>query len=152
MSATVASQSAPRPNADAPTSYLTVTSGWRSWAFTLDHKRIGIMYLIAVLGSFLLGGIMALILRAELVTPKRLFMSEEVYNHMFTLHGAVMTFLFIIPSIPAALGNFLLPIMLGAKDLAFPRLNLASFYLWVVGAIFFLLSIVLDGLDTGWTF
>jgi len=152
MSATVASQSASHPQADAPTNYLTVTRGWRSWAYTLDHKRIGVMYLVAVLSSFLLGGIMALILRMELVTPKKLFLSEDLYNHMFTLHGAVMTFLFIIPSIPAALGNFLLPIMLGAKDLAFPRLNLASFYLWVVGAIFFLLAILLGGLDTGWTF
>ncbi len=152
MSATVATQSAPHPQADAPTNYLTVTRGWRSWAFTLDHKRIGVMYLVAVLSAFLLGGIMALILRMELVTPTRLFLSEDLYNHMFTLHGAVMTFLFIIPSIPAALGNFLLPIMLGAKDLAFPRLNLASFYLWVAGAIFFLLAIVLGGLDTGWTF
>jgi cytochrome c oxidase subunit 1 len=110
------------------------------------------MYLAAILTSFLLGGVMAMLIRLELLTPGKLFLSEDAYNHMFTLHGAVMTFLFLIPSIPAALGNFMLPVMLGVKDVAFPRLNLASFYLWVVGAIFFLLAIILGGLDTGWTF
>ncbi|MEW4528463.1 cytochrome c oxidase subunit I [Maioricimonas sp. JC845] len=132
--------------------YLECAHGWKSWAFTLDHKRIGVMYLVAILASFLLGGVMALVLRAELFTPNKLFLSEDMYNQMFTLHGAVMTFLFLIPSIPAALGNFILPVMLGVKDVAFPRMNLASFYLWVFGAIFFLLAILLGGLDTGWTF
>ncbi|MFG0334307.1 MAG: cytochrome c oxidase subunit I [Maioricimonas sp. JB049] len=132
--------------------YLECSHGWKSWAFTLDHKRIGVMYLVAILISFLLGGVMALVLRAELYTPGKLFLSEDMYNQMFTLHGAVMTFLFLIPSIPAALGNFMLPVMLGVKDVAFPRLNLASFYLWVIGAIFFLMAILLGGLDTGWTF
>ncbi len=105
---------------------------------TLDHKRIGVMYLAGILISFLLGGVMALLIRSELFTPGKMFLSEDKYNELFTLHGAVMTFLFIIPSIPAALGNFLLPIMLGQKDVAFPRLNLASFYLWVGGVVFFL--------------
>ena len=132
--------------------YLTCAKGWKSWAFTLDHKRIGVMYLVAILTSFLLGGVMAMLIRLELFTPGKLFLSEDAYNHMFTLHGAVMTFLFLIPSIPAALGNFILPVMLGVKDVAFPRMNLASFYLWVAGAIFFFLAIVLGGLDTGWTF
>ena len=132
--------------------YLTCSKGWKSWAFTLDHKRIGVMYLVAILTSFLLGGVMAMLIRLELFTPGKLFLSEDAYNHMFTLHGAVMTFLFLIPSIPAALGNFIVPVMLGVKDVAFPRMNLGSFYLWVAGAIFFFLAIVLGGLDTGWTF
>lgn len=132
--------------------YLTHDRGLWSWVFTLDHKRIGVMYLTGIMGSFLLGGIFALLIRSELFTPGKMFLSEDRYNEMFTLHGAIMTFLFIIPSIPAALGNFLLPLILGAKDVAFPRMNLASFYLWVGGAIFFLLALAIGGLDTGWTF
>ena len=132
--------------------YLTAGKGIRSWLFTLDHKRIGIMYLAGIVVSFFLGGVIALLIRAELFTPDKAFLSEDRYNEFFTLHGAIMTFLFLIPSIPAALGNFLLPVMLGAKDVAFPRMNLASFYLWVGGAIFFLLALGLGGLDTGWTF
>lgn len=116
--------------------YLTHSRGFLSWALTLDHKRIGVMYLVAVLGSFLLGGVFALLLRTELLTPGRTFVDADTYNQFFTLHGAIMVFLVIIPSIPAALGNFVLPIMLGAKDVAFPRLNLASFYLWIGGALF----------------
>ncbi len=132
--------------------YLTHDRGLWSWVFTLDHKRIGVMYLVGIMSSFLLGGVFALLIRAELFTPGKMFLTEDRYNEMFTLHGAIMTFLFIIPSIPAALGNFLLPLMLGAKDVAFPRLNLASFFLWVGGAIFFLLALAIGGLDTGWTF
>ncbi len=132
--------------------FLTHTRGFLSWAMTLDHKRIGLMYLVGILASFLLGGVMALLVRAELFTPGQLFLSNRAYNQVFTLHGAVMVFLFIIPSVPAALGNFLLPVMLGAKDVAFPRLNLASFYLWVAGALFFLVALLSTGLDTGWTF
>lgn len=136
----------------ASDNYLIATRGFASWAFTLDHKRIGIMYLVAVMSSFLLGGILALMIRIELWTPGPTIVDYDTYNHLFTLHGAVMTFLFIIPSIPSALGNFLLPIMLGAKDVAFPRMNLMSFYLWVIGASFLLAAIALGGLDTGWTF
>ena len=137
---------------DPGDNYLTHDRGLWSWVFTLDHKRIGVMYLVGIMSSFLLGGIFALLIRAELFTPGKMFLSEDRYNEMFTLHGAIMTFLFIIPSIPAALGNFLLPLMLGAKDVAFPRLNLASFFLWVGGAIFFLMALAIGGLDTGWTF
>jgi cytochrome c oxidase subunit 1 len=143
---------APAPAATTGDNYLTHRRGVMSWIVTLDHKRIGMMYLIAVITSFFLGGVMALLLRAELFTPGPTIMSHDLYNHMFTLHGAVMTFLFIIPGIPGALGNFILPIMLGAKDVAFPRMNLGSFYLWVFGALFFLAAIVGGGLDTGWTF
>ena len=109
--------------------YLTAEKGILSWIFTLDHKRIGVMYLALTTFSFLLGGIFALLIRTKLLFPKDFLVSPEVYNQLFTLHGAIMIFLFIIPSIPAALGNFFLPIMLGAKDVAFPRLNLASLYI-----------------------
>ncbi len=132
--------------------YLTAGSGIMSWLGTLDHKRIGVMYLIGVMCAFALGGFFALMVRLELLTPDEYIMSEQWYNRMFTLHGAVMVFVFIIPSIPAALGNFVLPMMLGAKDVAFPRLNLASFYLWMFGTLFFLISIFTHSLDTGWTF
>ncbi len=132
--------------------FLTHTSGVLSWALTLDHKRIGLMYLAGVLLSFLVGGILALLIRAHLFYSEGALFSPAVYNQVFTLHGAVMVFLFIIPSVPAALGNFFLPIMLGAKDVAFPRLNLGSFYLWIAGAIFFTVALCATGLDTGWTF
>ncbi|MAD19880.1 MAG: cytochrome c oxidase subunit I [Planctomycetaceae bacterium] len=142
---------APDPPVD---NYLTYTRGVLSWVFTLDHKRIGLMYLVAVLGSFLVGGIFALLVRTELLTPGATIpgVDADVYNQFFTLHGAIMVFLVIIPSIPGALGNFVLPIMLGAKDVAFPRLNLGSFYLWIIGAILAVLSLVYGGFDTGWTF
>ena len=133
-------------------SYLEAGKGLKSWLCTLDHKRIGIMYLIFVCISFLLGGVFALLLRLELIAPGQTFFTAKQYNQLFTLHGAVMVFLFIIPSIPAALGNFILPIQLGAKDVAFPRLNLASFYIYVFGACFCLYSIVAGAVDTGWTF
>jgi len=132
--------------------YLNHGKGLKSWLLTLDHKRIGLMYLVSILGAFLLGGIFALLIRTELLTPTKTIMDADTYNQMFTLHGAVMIFLFIIPGIPAALGNFVLPLMLGAKDVAFPRLNLASYYLWVTGALFAVLSIILGAVDTGWTF
>jgi cytochrome c oxidase subunit I len=134
--------------------YLTYTRGFLSWALTLDHKRIGVMYLVSVLGSFLVGGIFALLVRTELLTPGPTIpgVDANLYNQFFTLHGAIMVFLVIIPSIPAALGNFVLPIMLGAKDVAFPRLNLCSYYLWIIGAICAVVSLTVGGFDTGWTF
>ncbi len=134
------------------TDYINATKGVWSWLTTVDHKRIGIMYLVSVLTAFALGGFFALLLRLELLTPKHTIMSADTYNQAFTLHGVVMVFLFIIPSIPGALGNFFLPIMIGAKDVAFPRLNLLSLYLYWIGAIFALSSILSSGLDTGWTF
>lgn len=140
--------------------YLTNSTGVLSWMFTLDHKRIGMMYLIGVMSSFFVGGLLALAIRLHLLSPDGAFLGSftseaevnNLYNQVFTLHGAIMVFLFIIPSIPAALGNFLVPVMLGAKDVAFPRLNLTSWYLWVFGLIFFLVALVSSGLDTGWTF
>jgi len=137
----------------APASYLTERRGLGSWLFTLDHKRIGLMYLMAIGLFFLVAGILAMVIRTELMTPQAdLITSSDTYNKLFTLHGAMMIFLFIIPSIPAVLGNFLLPLMIGAKDVAFPRLNLLSFYIYVLGAIFFLITLVAGSLDTGWTF
>jgi cytochrome c oxidase subunit 1 len=140
-------------NALGRDNYLTHGHGFRSWLLTLDHKRIGVMYLVSILSSFLLGGIFALLIRTKLLTPgNSALMTADQYNQMFTLHGAIMIFLFIIPGIPAALGNFVLPLMLGAKDVAFPRLNLASYYMWVTGAVLALASITTGAVDTGWTF
>ncbi|MBD3402813.1 cytochrome c oxidase subunit I [candidate division GN15 bacterium] len=133
-------------------SYLQEPKGIKSWLLTVDHKRIGIMYLAAIMFFFFVGGALAVILRTELFRPEQILMDADTYNQFFTLHGAIMIFLFIIPSIPAALGNFILPLMLGAKDVAFPRLNLASWYVYVFGAIFCVASIVLGAVDTGWTF
>jgi len=144
-----------------PINYLTATEDgflknvW-SWMTTVDHKRIGVMYLASVMAAFGLGGFFALLVRLYLLTPghelMKGFMDSEAYNRAFTMHGAVMVFLFIIPSVPAALGNFVLPLMLGAKDVAFPRLNLASYYLYVTGALMAVVVLVQGAVDTGWTF
>ena len=131
--------------------YLNTPTGIKSWIYTLDHKRIGLMYLFAILFMFAVGGFAAVGMRAELMTAKA-EMSAKAYNVLMTLHGAVMVFMFIIPSIPAALGNLMMPIMIGAKDVAFPKLNLASWYVYVVGCLFGAYSIIVGGADTGWTF
>ncbi len=135
----------------AAPSYLEHGRGPRSWLLTLDHKRIGVMYLVAITAALLLGGVFALVLRVNLWRPEGQLVSNDTYNKLFTLHGAVMIFLFVIPGIPAALGNFVLPLQLGAKDLAFPRVNLLSFWLYVVGAALFVATLVVGGIDTGWT-
>ena len=137
--------------------YLNETKGIWSWMSTVDHKRIGIMYLCAVCTAFLLGGIFALLVRLSLLNPQHTlfgkhWVNAEMYNRFFTLHGAIMVFLFIIPAIPASLANFVLPMMLGAKDVAFPRINLMSFYLWCIGATMAIGSMVIGAVDTGWTF
>ena len=116
--------------------YLNHPKGLMSWILTLDHKRIGLMYLFSGILFFFLGGLLALVMRFELAAPGNDIISNEVYNNVYTLHGAIMIFLFIIPAIPGALGNILLPLMVGAKDVAFPRLNLASFYIYSFGALF----------------
>lgn len=136
----------------AATNYLNQDKGIKSWLLTLDHKRIGILYLYSIMISFFIGGVLAVLIRLELLHPGPDFMTAETYNQYFTLHGAIMIFLFIIPSIPAALGNFVLPLMIGAKDVAFPRLNLASWYVYVFGALLAVFAIVTGGVDTGWTF
>ena len=134
----------------AQENYLTHRRGLASWLFSLDHKRIGVMYLCAILGAYLLGTIFALLVRTELPAPARTIIDADAYREFFILHGAVMIFLVIIPGIPATLGNFVLPLMLGAKNLAFPRLNLLSFYLYLIGAAFTLAAILSGGADTGW--
>jgi cytochrome c oxidase subunit 1 len=136
----------------AEINYLNHARGLKSWLLTLDHKRIGLLYLISIALFFVVGGILALLVRLELFAPGQTIMSAETYNHVFTLHGAIMIFLFLIPAAPAVLGNFALPIMIGARDVAFPRLNLASWYIFWLGAIMMLVGIVASGLDTGWTF
>ncbi|MFZ9594926.1 MAG: cytochrome c oxidase subunit I [Bdellovibrionia bacterium] len=132
--------------------YLNHSKGLKSWLTTLDHKRIGVMYLFTVLGFFLVGGLFALGIRLELMKLGREILDANQYNRFFTYHGAIMVFLVIIPAIPAALGNFVLPILVGAKDVAFPRLNLASYYIYCAGAIFAVAALFLRGADTGWTF
>ena len=114
--------------------YLNAVKGVRSWLTTLDHKRIGVMYLVLTLVGFLLGGIFALLVRIELLTPGPTIMDAMTYNRMFTLHGVVMIFLFMIPAIPGIFGNFFIPLMIGAQDVAFPRINLLSVYLYLAGA------------------
>ena len=132
--------------------YIHAKKGLMSWLTTVDHKRIGVMYLMAVCAAFLFGGVLALLIRAELWGPGETLFGADTYNRVFTLHGLVMVFLFIVPGIPAAFGNFVLPLMLGAKDVAFPRLNLASWYIYMIGTVMALWSVIAGGVDTGWTF
>jgi cytochrome c oxidase subunit 1 len=132
--------------------YLNNGYGIKSWLLTRDHKRIGLLYLASITVFFLIGGLFAVMIRMELITPQGDLMQSETYNKMFTMHGIVMIFFFLIPSIPAVLGNFLMPLMIGARDLAFPRINLASWYIYIIGGLFTLWSVVNGGVDTGWTF
>ena len=133
-------------------SYLNAEQGLLSWLLTGDHKRIAMLYLVSITFFFFLGGFFAGMIRLELLTPAGDLMAADTYNKMFTMHGIVMIFLFLVPSVPATLGNFLIPIMVGAKDLAFPKINLLSWYLYMIGGTFVLASLVLGGVDTGWTF
>ena len=133
-------------------SYLVDGTTLKSWLLTVDHKRIGVMYLFWVLLFFLVGGIFAMLVRFELLTPGPTIMDAMTYNRMFTLHGVTMVWLFMIPAIPSVFGNFMLPLMLGAKDVAFPRLNLASLYIFLAGAVFAIWGMIQGGADTGWTF
>ncbi|MGE0887322.1 MAG: cbb3-type cytochrome c oxidase subunit I [Blastocatellales bacterium] len=132
--------------------YLNVSHTVKSWLLTLDHKRIGLLYLFSISIFFAIGGIYASLIRLELITPQGDLLTADTYNRVFTMHGVMMIFFFLIPSIPATLGNFLLPLMLGAKDVAFPRLNLLSWYVFMVGAVLMLITIMTGGVDTGWTF
>jgi cytochrome c oxidase subunit 1 len=132
--------------------YLSSGWNWWSWLTTLDHKRIGILYTITITLLFGIGGAAAAMIRLDLLTPHSQLVSVETYNKLFTLHGVIMVWFFLIPSIPATLGNFLIPMMVGARDLAFPRLNLASWYLFVGGALFTIYALLAGGVDTGWTF
>ena len=133
-------------------SYLNNEHGLLSWLLTGDHKRIAMLYLISITFFFFLGGAFAGMIRLELLTPQPDLVASDTYNKMFTMHGIIMIFLFLVPSVPATLGNFLIPIMIGARDLAFPKINLLSWYLYLVGGVFTLTALVLGGVDTGWTF
>ncbi len=132
-------------------SYLT-EKGFLGWILTKDHKRIAILYLISLSFFFLLGGIFAGLIRMELLTPTGDLVSSDTYNKLFSMHGIIMVFLFLVPSVPATLGNFLVPLMIGARDLAFPRLNLLSWYLYLIGGLLTLIAMATGGVDTGWTF
>ncbi|MGA8807414.1 MAG: cbb3-type cytochrome c oxidase subunit I, partial [Thermoanaerobaculia bacterium] len=132
--------------------YVTHDYGALSWLLTKDHKRIAILYLFSITAMFILGGFFAVAMRIELLTPEGDLLTSDTYNKFFTLHGIVMIFFFLIPSIPAVLGNFLLPLMIGAKDLAFPKINLLSWYLYMIAAVMGLYIIITGGVDTGWTF
>src|SRR5687767_6167968 len=132
--------------------YLNVSHGVASWLLTKDHKRIGLMYLVFVTLAFFLGGLFAAGLRIELTTPQGDFVSADTYNRLFTMHGVFMVFFVLVPVVPAVLGNFVLPLMIGAKDVAFPKINLLSWYVFVIGFIFTVTALVTGGVDTGWTF
>src|SRR6202051_2932802 len=131
--------------------YLNKEYGIRSWLLTTDHKRIALLYLTSITFFFFIGGFFALLIRLELLTPPGDLVLADTYNKLFSMHGQVMIFFFLIPSIPAVLGNFLVPLMIGAKDLAFPRINLLSWYLYMIGASLAVISLLLGGVDTGWT-
>ena len=132
--------------------YLNVEYGIKSWLLTLDHKRIGTLYLVTTTLFFLLGSLAAVFIRLELMTPQGDIVEAHTYNKLFTMHGVAMIFFFLIPSVPAVLGNWVLPIMIGARDVAFPRINLLSWYCLVVGGSLAALAIIMGGVDTGWTF
>ncbi len=141
------------PNdAEEPRNYLNAAYTVKSWLLTVDHKRIALMYLAAITFFFFIGGAFAVLIRLELMTPQGDLVQSETYNKLFTMHGLMMIFFFLLPSIPAVLGNFLLPLMIGAKDLAFPKLNLLSLYVYVAGGLFTLWAVIFGGVDTGWTF
>jgi cytochrome c oxidase subunit 1 len=132
--------------------YLNADYGIKSWLLTTDHKRIALLYLASITFFFFIGGLFATLIRLELITPNGDLVSDDTYNKLFTMHGVVMIFFFLIPAVPAVLGNFLLPMMVGARDLAFPKLNLLSWYLYVFGGLFGVYVMLQGGLDTGWTF
>jgi len=135
-----------------PPDYINADYSVKSWLLTTDHKRIALLYLAAVTFFFFIGGIFAVLIRLELLTPAGDLVESETYNKLFTMHGIMMIFFFLIPSIPAILGNFLVPIMIGARDLAFPKLNLLSWYVFMIGGLFTFCVVIIGGVDTGWTF
>jgi cytochrome c oxidase subunit I len=132
--------------------YINSEYGIRSWLLTTDHKRIALLYLLSITAMFFIGGFFALLIRLELLTPAGDLLSADTYNKAFSMHGQIMVFFFLVPSIPAVLGNFLIPMMVGAKDLAFPRINLLSWYLYIAGAGLYVWCMMSGGVDTGWTF
>src|SRR5260370_4731335 len=140
------------PPAQSKVNYLNAEYGLKSWLLTRDHKRIALLYLGSITFFFFIGGIYAMMIRLELLTPQGDLLQSTTYNKVFTQHGIIMIFFFLIPSIPATLGNFLVPMMIGAKDLAFPRINLLSWYIYIVGGLVTIYALLAGGVDTGWTF
>ena len=140
------------PASPARPTYLSAGHRAASWLLTHDHKRIAVLYLISITGFFIIGGLAATLMRLSLLTPDGGLTTADFYNRLFTMHGVIMVWFFLIPSIPTTLGNFLIPLMIGARDLAFPRLNLLSWYLFIIGGIFTITALVAGGVDTGWTF
>ncbi|MCE2938391.1 MAG: cbb3-type cytochrome c oxidase subunit I, partial [Fimbriimonadaceae bacterium] len=153
MSSTVIEQAVEREEPAAPKkNYLNADHTIKSWLLTGDHKRIAVLYLISVTFFFFLGGLAAAFIRAELTSPMGTLLNSETYNKMFSAHGIIMIFFFLVAAIPAVLGNFLIPLMIGARDLAFPRLNLASWYVFMLGGLLFIIALIMGGVDAGWTF
>lgn len=146
------STAAPEASIESRVHYLNVNYGIKSWLLTTDHKRIALLYLGSITLMFVLGGAAAVLIRLHLIEPTGALVQPETYNKLFSMHGIIMVFFFLIPSIPATLGNFLVPLMVGARDLAFPRINLLSWYLYIIGALIVLGAIATGGIDTGWTF
>src|SRR6202166_4442982 len=132
--------------------YLNKEYGIRSWLLTTDHKRIALLYLASITFFFFIGGFFALLIRLELLTPAGDLVQSDTYNKLFTMHGQVMSFSSFAPAVPAVLGSFLIPLMIGAKDLAFPRINLLSWYLFIIGGLLMIFTILSGGVETGWTF
>src|ERR1051325_11107741 len=132
--------------------YLNNGDSLKSWLLTFDHKRIAILYMLGITFFFIIGGAAAGMVRLNLLSPYGDVMQHDTYNKMFTAHGVVMVFFFLIPSIPATFGNFLIPLMIGARDVAFPKLNLMSWYVYIIGGLFALSALIVGGVDTGWTF
>jgi cytochrome c oxidase subunit 1 len=138
--------------AESRVNYLNASYGLKSWLLTLDHKRIGLLYLGTITMMFVLGGVAAVLMRFNLIEPQGALVEPDTYNKLFSIHGIIMVFFFLVPSIPATLGNFLIPLMIGARDVAFPKLNLMSWYVFVTGCTFVLYAVMTGGVDTGWTF
>src|SRR3979409_2171794 len=140
------------PDTGERENYLNAGHGPKSWLLTVDHNRLALLSLISISFFFFIGGFFALLIRLELLTPAGDLVQSDTYNKLFTMHGMVMVFFFLVPSIPAVLGNFLVPLMIGAKDLAFPKINLLSWYLYIIGGVMMLHCMLTGGVDTGWTF
>src|SRR5690349_22430701 len=141
----------PFAQTEARPNYLNADYGWKSWLFATDHKRIALLYLFSITAFFFVGGAFAVAMRINLLTPDGIF-THDTYNKLFTMHGIIMVFFFLVPSIPATLGNFLVPMMIGARDLAFPRINLLSWYIYIAGGLITIYALLAGGVDTGWTF
>jgi cytochrome c oxidase subunit I len=152
MSFVALEQRSPTADSFPRRNYLNAGYTVRSWLFTTDHKRIALLYLLSITFFFVIGGVAATVVRLDLMTPEGDLVQTETYNKLFTAHGVIMVFFFLIPSIPATLGNFLVPLMVGARDLAFPKLNLMSWYVYMIGGLFTIYALAAGGVDTGWTF